>query len=132
MPTKIYKIERFANGLPVDFGPTVKMATTLKTIVGEVKNVETQLREKVLERTKVGEKRNFDGSSRSNKKRRFSKSSSKKFGGGGGEKWCDKCKKKHYGKFGKELTCFKFGNIGRPMSVNLTRRCVMDVMKKSI
>ena len=33
VPTELSKIERFANGLPVEFDPTVKMATTLKITV---------------------------------------------------------------------------------------------------
>ena len=76
MPTKLSKIERFANGLPADFGPTVKMATTLKTVVTAAKNVETQIREKGQERTLIGDKKKFDGSSRFKKNRKFSKSSS--------------------------------------------------------
>ena len=31
--TELSKIEKFANGLPADFGPTVKIATTLKSAV---------------------------------------------------------------------------------------------------
>ena len=61
-PTELSKIERFANGLSTDFGPMVKMATTLKTTVRTAKNLVTQLREKGLERSEVGEKRKFDGS----------------------------------------------------------------------
>ena len=50
VPTKLSKIERFANGLPADFGPTVKMATTLKTVVRAAKNVEAQKKEKGLKK----------------------------------------------------------------------------------
>ncbi|XP_023747418.1 uncharacterized protein LOC111895563 [Lactuca sativa] len=113
VPNKLFEIEKFADGLPIDFGLTVKMATTLKASVRVAKNVETQLREKGLERTEVGEKINFDGSSMSNKKSRFLKSSSKNFGGRKEAKWCENCKKKHYGKCGEDLTCYKCGRIGR-------------------
>ena len=109
MPTKLSKIERFANGLSTEFGRKVNMATTLKTFVKAGKNMETLLGEKGLERIGVGEKKNFDGSSRSNKKSIFSKSSSKKFGSGRESKWCQKCKKKQSGQCGEELTCFKSG-----------------------
>ena len=78
VPTELSKIERFPNGLPADFGPTVKMATTLKTAVRAAKNVETQLKERGLERNEVGEKRKMEGSSRSDEKRKFSKYDSKK------------------------------------------------------
>ena len=60
--------------MPTDFGATVKMAITLKTTVRATNNVETQLREKGLEKDKAGEKRKLEGSSRSDKKGRFSKS----------------------------------------------------------
>ena len=42
VPTDLYKIVMFDNGLPATFGPTVKMATTLKTTVRATKNVETR------------------------------------------------------------------------------------------
>ena len=110
VPTELSKIERFANGLPADFGPTVKMATTLKTAVRAAKNVEAQQKEKGLERIDVGEKRKFDGTSGSNKKNKFSKSGSR--GGGGEAKWCDKCKKKHHGRCEVANTCYKCGKPG--------------------
>ncbi|XP_052626822.1 uncharacterized protein LOC128133426 [Lactuca sativa] len=63
-----------------------------------------------LEKTEVGEKRKFKGSSRSNKKSKSSKSGLR--GGGGEAKWCEKCKKKHHGKCDGEVTCFKCGKPG--------------------
>ena len=109
VPTELSKIDRFANGLPTDFGPMVKMATTLKAAVRAAKNVEAQIREKGLEKDKAGEKRKFEGSSRSNKESKFSKLG----GGDGGEaRWCDKCKKKHCGKCNEEVTCYKCGRTG--------------------
>jgi len=64
VPTELSKIDRFSNRLPADFGPTVKMAATLKTAVRAAKNIETQIRERVLEKDNAGEKRKFKGSSR--------------------------------------------------------------------
>ncbi|KAL7594215.1 hypothetical protein Lser_V15G28366 [Lactuca serriola] len=111
VPTELSKVNKFALGLPAEYGPMVKQATTLKAAIWAARNVETQIREKGLEMSKVGEKRMLDGPSGSNKKSKFSKSSSR--GGGGGEvKWCDKCKKKHLGKCGGEATCFKCGKPG--------------------
>ncbi|XP_023766519.1 uncharacterized protein LOC111915046 [Lactuca sativa] len=86
------------------------MAATLKIAVRTAKNVETQLKEGVQERVEVGGKRKFDGSSRSNNKSKFSKSDSR--GRRGKPKWCDKYKKKHVGKCGEEVTCFKYGKTG--------------------
>ena len=74
VPTELSKVNKFANGLPADFGPMVKQATTLKSAIWITKNVETQIREKGLEKDKAGEKRKLEGSSRSDKKGRFSKS----------------------------------------------------------
>ncbi|XP_052620891.1 uncharacterized protein LOC128126804 [Lactuca sativa] len=86
------------------------MTATLKTTVRAAKNVETHFKEKGQERTEVGEKMKFDGSSISNEKSKFLKSGSR--GRRGEDKWCDKCKKKHVGKCGEEVTCFKCGNPG--------------------
>ncbi|XP_023745801.1 uncharacterized protein LOC111893960 [Lactuca sativa] len=90
------------------------MATTIKIVVRAANNVETQLREKGIERVEVGEKRKFEGSSISNKKNRFPKSESnnKRYGDINEEKWCDKCRRKHIGKFSKQVTCFKFQKTG--------------------
>ncbi|KAL7591377.1 uncharacterized protein LOC111880758 [Lactuca sativa] len=129
VPTELSKTGRFANGLPAKFGPTVKMATTLKTTVRAAKNVETQLKERNQDRAEVGEKRKFDGSSRSNKKSKFSKSDSR--GRRGKAEWCDKCKKKHAGKCGEEVTCFKYGKLGHYASKYKTNKKVCyGCMKK--
>ena len=77
VPTELSKIEKFANGLPTNIGPTIKMETTLKVAIRAAKNVETQLKERGLETTEVSEKRKFDRSSRSSNKSKFSKSGSR-------------------------------------------------------
>lgn len=33
VPTELSKIEKFANGLPMDFGPIVKLATTFEAAI---------------------------------------------------------------------------------------------------
>ncbi|XP_023751591.1 uncharacterized protein LOC111899944 [Lactuca sativa] len=112
--TKLSMIEMFDNGLPTDFCLTVKMETNLKTIVREVKNIETRIREKGLEKDRAGEKRKLEGFSRSYKKGRFLKSNldDQKYGGSGGVKWCEKCKKRHYRRCDTEVTCYKCGRVG--------------------
>ena len=114
VPTELSKIDRFANGLPANFGATVKMATTLKASIRAAKNVEIQLREKGLERVEVGEKRRFVGSSRSENKNRFLKSdpNNNKYGDCNEERWCDKYRRKHIRRCPKDVTCFKCGRIG--------------------
>ena len=77
VPTELSKVNKFALGLPADYGPMVKQTTTLKVAIWAARNVETQIREKGLERSEVGEKRKFEGPSGSSKKGKFSKSSSR-------------------------------------------------------
>ena len=80
---ELSNVKRFSNGLPVDFGPTeVKLATTLKEDICGARNVETQIREKGLEKAEKGEKKNLEGSSISDKKGKFSWSdpNDKKYG----------------------------------------------------
>ncbi|KAL7616177.1 hypothetical protein Lser_V15G04105 [Lactuca serriola] len=88
----------------------VKQATTLKTATWTAKNVETQIREKGLEKDKAGEKRKLEVSSRSDKKGRFSMSNMDdlKYRA----KCCEKCKKMNYGRCDGEVTCYKCGRIG--------------------
>ena len=109
IPTELSKVNKFALGLPPVFGPMVKQNTTFKAAIWAAKNVETQIREKGLERAEVGEKRKHEGSSKSNKERKFSKTEEV---GGGETMWCEKCKKKHFGKCGEEVTCYKCGKTG--------------------
>ena len=41
VPTELSKVNKFANGLLVGFGPMVKQATTLKAAIWAAKNVKT-------------------------------------------------------------------------------------------
>lgn len=59
VPTKLSKVKKFDIGLPTDNGPTVKLAATLKAVIWAVKNMETQIKEKGLEKVKTREKRKF-------------------------------------------------------------------------
>ena len=63
--------DKFAMGLPADYRPTVKLPTILKAAIWKACNVETQIKEKGLEKTETGEKTKFEGYSRSYKKSRF-------------------------------------------------------------
>lgn len=74
VPTELSKVNKFSIGLPVDYGPTVKLATTLKAAIWAIRNVETQINKKGLERYEAEEKRNLEQTSRSTKKNKFSKS----------------------------------------------------------
>lgn len=98
VPTKLSKVDKFANVLPVDFGPMVKIEKTLKEAIWPAKIVETHIRDKVLEKEDIGDKRKLEGSSRSDKKNKFSKSdpNNKKYKRNNESKWCDKCKKNHF------------------------------------
>ncbi|KAL7601982.1 uncharacterized protein LOC128134264 [Lactuca sativa] len=60
----------------------------------------------------VGDKRKFDGFPRSNKRSKFGSRIFEGEGEGGKAKWCEKCRKKHFGKYSEELTCYKCGMIG--------------------
>ena len=109
VPTELSKVNKFAHGLPADFCRMVKQATTLKAAIWAARNVETQIKERGLERAEFGEKRKHEGSSKSKKERKFSKTDE---GEGGESKWCEKCKKKHFRKCSEEVTCYKCGNTG--------------------
>lgn len=112
--TELSKIKKFGNGLPSEYGPTVKLATTLKVAIWAAKNVELHIREKNPKKTRTRDKRKSEGSSKSNKKSVFSKLSpnDKKYGGNNEVKWCDKFKKKHFRRCDEVVTCFKCGKMG--------------------
>ena len=43
VPTEHSKIKKIVSGLLPDFGPNVKLVTTLKVVIWEAKNVVTQI-----------------------------------------------------------------------------------------
>lgn len=56
VPTKLSKIEKFVNGLPTNYGPTVKLETTLKAAMWAAKNLEIHIRDKGVEKARNWEK----------------------------------------------------------------------------
>lgn len=90
MPTKLSKVDKFANRLPTDFGQMVKIARTLSEAIWSAKNVATHIKEKGMNKVIGREKRNLEGSSKSNKTRRFLKFGPMRIGGGGEAKWYEK------------------------------------------
>ncbi|KAL7598686.1 hypothetical protein Lser_V15G21526 [Lactuca serriola] len=107
------KIDRYAKGLPWEYAMPVHQTPTLEAAIWVSKSVEEMIKGITANKVEVGEKTKFEGSPRSDEKRKFSKSGSKKFEGGRDEaRWCDKCKKKHLGRCGEEVTCFKCGKSG--------------------
>lgn len=86
----------------------VRHTPTLESAIWVAKSVEEMIKGRTTNKVEAGEKRKFEGSTRSNKSNVFSKS-----GEGRGEaKLCEKCKKKHSGKRGKKVACFKHGKTG--------------------
>ena len=48
--TKLPKVNKFTIGLPADYGPTMKLETTLKAAIKATRNVETHIEETGLGR----------------------------------------------------------------------------------
>lgn len=113
VPTEQSKVDNFANGPPLDISPTVKLETILKVVIWVAKNVETQIRDKNLEKVEGG-KRMSEWYSRTNKKNGFSKfgSGNKKSGGNNEVKWWEKCKVKHVRKCIEDVAYYTYGNVG--------------------
>ncbi|KAL4568446.1 hypothetical protein LXL04_024059 [Taraxacum kok-saghyz] len=87
VPDELSKIAAYAKGLPSDYDVAINSATTLDSAIWAARTVETMLKRKTLERSKVGEKRKSDGSFGSNKKKKFSKSTSNNKSGQGCRWW---------------------------------------------
>lgn len=62
VPTKTYELERFANGLPTNFGPMVKLAATLEAAIRIAKSIEDMIKGRTTSQAEVGEKRINEGS----------------------------------------------------------------------
>lgn len=56
-PIEQSKVERFANGLPTDFGPMLKIATTLETTISVAKSLEEIANGITTNTVEVGRKR---------------------------------------------------------------------------
>lgn len=69
-PTKLSKVGKFANRLPVDFDPMVKLATTLEAAIRVAKSLEYVVKWFITDKAEVGEKRKNEESLGSNKKGR--------------------------------------------------------------
>ncbi|XP_023739425.1 uncharacterized protein LOC111887486 [Lactuca sativa] len=85
----------------------VCQAPTIEATIWVTKSVEEMIEDRIANKVKVGKKRKFEGSSRSNKNNIFSK-----YGGGGETKWCSKYGRKHNEICPKEVTCSKCGKTG--------------------
>lgn len=108
----------------------MKLVTTLKGAIWAAKNLKTQIRDKGVERFKKGEKRDFEGYSRSNKKNGFSKSghNDKKSWSNNEVKWGEKCRSIHFEKLKEEVTCYKCGShVIILMNVGTLKRYVLSV-----
>lgn len=53
VPAELSKIERFVNGLAVDFGPMVKLATTLEAAIQVAKFLEDIVKGKAIDQVEV-------------------------------------------------------------------------------
>lgn len=52
VPSEISMVNKFFSGLPKDFGQILKVETNLKAAIWATRNVESQIREKGLEKAK--------------------------------------------------------------------------------
>lgn len=97
-PTKQSKVERFPNGLPMNFGLMVKIPTTLETTIWVAKSLEDIVNVITTDKSEVGRKRNNEESSKSNKRNRLVEPSPsrKKPGEINRVKWFKECRKKHF------------------------------------
>ena len=86
----------------------VRQAPTLEATIWVANSIEEMINNRTTNKVEVGKKRKFEGSSRSNKSNMFSKSNKR----GGKGKWCEKCKNKHFGKYGRKVNCFKCRETG--------------------
>ena len=112
IPIELSKVDKFANGLPTEFGPTVKLEKTLKEAIWSAKSLEIQIREHSMDKSEEGEKRKIKCSSKSNKETRFSKFNDKELESSNKAQWCEKYKRKQFGRCTENMTCFMYGKTG--------------------
>lgn len=82
VPNELSKIENFPNGLPKNFGPLVKQATTLGAALQVASSLE------YIVKRKIATKEPEDGNEAI---------------------WYKKCRMKHFGQYSEVVTCFRFG-----------------------
>ncbi|XP_052621088.1 uncharacterized protein LOC128126933 [Lactuca sativa] len=124
VPEELTKINKYTKGIPWEYTMPVRQALTLEAAIWDAKYVEEMIKVRTTNKVEVGEKRKFEGSSRSENKNRFMKSdlNNKRYRDGIEEKWCDKCRRKHIGKCYKEVTYFKCGKSGHYANKCTTKR----------
>lgn len=109
-PTKQSKVERFANGLPMDFGPMVNIATTLEKTIRVAKSLEDIAKEITIDKVEVGRKRKNEESSKSNKRNMLLEPSPSDMEPGGNKaKWCKEYGKKYFKQCKEKVTYYKYG-----------------------
>lgn len=63
VPNELYKIKKFSNGLPMDFGPMVKLAATLEAAIRVSKSLKDIFKGRTIDQAEVEKKRKNKGSS---------------------------------------------------------------------
>lgn len=108
------ELERLDTRLPADFGPIVKLATTLEAAIRVAKSREDIVKGKVIDQAKAGKKKISEGLPNSNKKSKFStyEPNNERSGCNNEAKWCDKYMKKHFERCDREVARYKYGKVG--------------------
>lgn len=80
---KLAKIDRYVKGLPWKYIVQIKQTPTFEATIWSVKYVEDKIKQRTVDKNKVGKKRNSEGLSKSNKKGKISRSKpiEKRYGG---------------------------------------------------
>lgn len=73
IPTELSKKDKFANGLPTDFSPSVKSANTVEAAVQVARSLDIIIKGRTTNKVKVGEKMKGERILEPNKKGRFPK-----------------------------------------------------------
>lgn len=110
LPDELTKFDKFEKGLPWVYSVAICQAPTLEVSIWVAKSVEDMIKGRNVDKDEVNEKRKSAGLSKANKKSRISKSKDMK-SRDNEVKWCDKCRRKHFGGCIEEVTCFKCWKI---------------------